>query len=428
MNTIDLSKLPRKYGVGANKDKQVIDWESSKGCVIPCVYKDDNLLIKIKDYKTIKSKLIIGNDDVDSFEISTGNLLKCKLGGFIRNIPNYKYKVGQTLTTNTGLIRIIECKKQSLYGNAIENTYKFECLKCGYSCGSHMKGGNVLKELWISEHSLDRGYGCSCCVGLVAVLGINTIWDTHRFLIDNFGLDEEFAKKYTFGTREKGKFICKSCNKVKEISPLRVIYSNSIGCICNSGYYPEKFMDGILNQLDINFKTQLTKTDVEWCDKYRYDFYLHDYNMIIETHGMQHYRERSKQSNFKRTLQEEQLNDKLKRELALKNGIEHYIVVDCRYSELEYIRNSILKSELNELFDLSKIDWEKANLYAIFSNKKKEAWEYWNSENNNKNISKLANKLKLKNDTIRRYLRLGDKLGMCEYKVYNRKGGVDLNE
>ena len=35
------------------------------------------------------------------------------------------------------------------------------------------------------------------------------------------------------------------------------------------------------------------------------------------------------------------------------------IVIDCKYSELNYIKRNILDSRLNEIFDLSIIDWLK---------------------------------------------------------------------
>ena len=49
-----------------------------------------------------------------------------------------------------------------------------------------------------------------------------------------------------------------------------------------------------------------------------------------------------------RTLEEEQENDELKKSLAIKNGIKDYLVIDCRESEMEFIKSNILKSQLNQ--------------------------------------------------------------------------------
>ena len=118
---------------------------------------------------------------------------------------------------------------------------------------------------------------------------------------------------------------------------------------------PEKFMWNVLRELNIEFKTQLNKKDFKWCQSYKYDFYVSSLDMIIETNGMQHY-ERGFESCKGRTLKEEQKNDRLKKELALNNNIKNYVVIDCRKSELEWLKENVIK-ELNRYFDLSNIDW-----------------------------------------------------------------------
>ena len=117
---------------------------------------------------------------------------------------------------------------------------------------------------------------------------------------------------------------------------------------------PEKFMWNVLKELNIEFKSQLNKKDFDWCQNYRYDFYIPSLNMVVETHGEQHYEENVWGSS--KNLEEEQLNDRLKKELALNNNIKNYIVVDCRKSELEWLKENTIK-ELDRYFDLSNIDW-----------------------------------------------------------------------
>lgn len=151
----------------------------------------------------------------------------------------------------------------------------------------------------------------------------------------------------------------------------------------------------------------------------RYDFYFKFNNkgFIHETHGRQHYEKTGENSKFIKTLKEEQENDRIKKQLALNNGIkeENYIVIDCRKSELEFIKNNILKSRLNELFDLSKIDWLKAEEFAL-SNRVKEACELWNNIQI-KNIKEIEIKMNLSKTTIIDYLKRGEKLGWTKYKT-----------
>lgn len=296
--------------------------------------------------------------------------------------------------------------------NQNKKWYKYTCNVCGWTKG------------WIEESKLTTSKkGCSCCANRTAVLGINTIWDTHKWLVDDFGLYEEFAKTNTYGVKDKGIFICKDCGNILKKNTRDVIERKSIGCTCGDGRsYPEKFMTNILVQLDIGFMTQLNKTTFKWCDKYKYDFYIPKNNMIIETHGIQHY---EKKKGFYKTLGEEQENDRCKEKLARENRIENYVVIDCRYSDLEWIKDNILKSKLNELFDLSKINWLKCEESAL-KNTVKEVCEYWKNKNDNETTNDLAKIFKCSRSAITQYLKNGTKLGWVNYdeKIEMKKSAI----
>jgi hypothetical protein len=166
-----------------------------------------------------------------------------------------------------------------------------------------------------------------------------------------------------------------------------------------------------INQLK-KFKTQLTRLDYNWINKFKYDFYLYDYNLIIETHGLQHYEDNT---NWKMSLKEVQENDILKKNLALSNDIkpENYIVIDCRYSELDFIKQNILNSRLNDIFDLSNIDWED----LWISVQKSIMLEACEIKKNNPQyfILDIADMLNIGYQATRSYILRGSKLGLCTY-------------
>lgn len=67
---------------------------------------------------------------------------------------------------------------------------------------------------------------------------------------------------------------------------------------------------------------------------YRYDYYIADYNLIIEYNGIQHYKE----TNFLHsTLEENQEHDKIKMEEALKNGYYYLIIPYSAYQRISEI-------------------------------------------------------------------------------------------
>ena len=123
--------------------------------------------------------------------------------------------------------------------------------------------------------------------------GINDIPTTTPWMIPYFQGGYEEAKKYTSNSHQKIRPICPDCGRVKDKEmTLNTIYRNeSIGCICSDNIsYCEKFIFNVLSQLNLDFKTQLTKTTFKWIGHKRYDFYFKVDNeeIIIETHGKQH--------------------------------------------------------------------------------------------------------------------------------------------
>ncbi len=220
--------------------------------------------------------------------------------------------------------------------------------------------------------------------------------------------------KYSCNTKDKFYIICDKCygaSKNKK-SIVNMVFQG-IGCeYCSDGIsIPEKFMSNILNQLNIKYKKQLASNNFKWCGYFRYDFYLPKYSMIIETNGKQHYEDNT---NFKHSLYEEKMNDLFKYKCA-KSHVDNYIVIDCRYSELEWLKENIIK-ELNGYFDLSNIDWELAweesqNSLCI------KAWELWNS---GLTTSDIGNNLSLTKETIIKYLKIGKEIDKCNYS--SKKG------
>lgn len=367
-----------------------IDWENSVGKEIEYEYiwKETYTkgVFKIVGYELENQKIYF-----EEYEkgIYVGNLTRCKLGGIL-NFISFKYEIG-TIINNLTII-----DKEYRYDKKHKlKYYKYHCNKCN-------------NEGWIKEGKLKEGGGCNaCCLyGKKAVLGINTIWDKARWMVD-FGVSEEDAKTHTPCSAKKITVKCPDCGKFKKVTPNIIYQTHSIQCSCGDGIsYPEKLMESVLIQLGVEYEKQYKP---DWSQNKRYDFYLSDIDVIIETHGIQHY----KCSNRGRSLKEEQESDELKEELALKNGIKNYIVIDCRESELEYIRVNMLGSELNKLFDLSNINWEKCNEYGL-KNKVKEVCDYY-KEHLGISTTDLAKKLGVSRKTIIKYLKQGAKMNWCEY-------------
>lgn len=263
-------------------------------------------------------------------------------------------------------------------------------------------------EFKMSWDLFKRGTRCPYCCNRKVLQGYNDIYTTDRWMCD-LGVSEEDAKTHTKCSGKKVRVICPNCKKEKEMIISSIYKKKSISCTCGDGVsYPEKFIMSFLNQLNIKYKTQLSKKDFSWIGSKRYDFYF-EYNnkkYIIETHGMQHYDDK-----FYTKKEEEQKNDLYKKELALNNGIDCYIELDCRKSNIDWIKNSIIHSELNNIFNLNNIDWNLCDSNG-YKNIVRQSCEMFN---NGKNTDEIAQILKVSKTTICNYLNIGTSLNWCVY-------------
>lgn len=226
--------------------------------------------------------------------------------------------------------------------------------------------------------------------------------------------NEEDADKYSYKSAQKITFKCPECGEERNNLKIYSAVERGFNCqYCADGIsIPEKFGINLFKQIGIEFETQYSPS---WSKRYKYDFYIPSLNVIIETHGNQHYEEMNKYSKFARTLEEEKKNDLFKYNLAIVNSIkiEDYIVVNCRYSEFELLRENYFNS-LSILFDLNNIDWD-----MIWMNSQKsvvsKVWDMWNNKDENDTAKTIAKELKISKEVCIRHLKKGNIIGKCSY-------------
>ena len=243
--------------------------------------------------------------------------------------------------------------------------WDYELNKCSpkdisYSSNGFSRKGYYFKCLVHPEHNSELKDISSFTTshGSLSCYQCKSIATTNPEFIKYF-VDAKDPYIYSHGSMAKVLMKCPDCGFQKKCI-INDVTRQGFSCNkCGDGIsYPEKFMFSLLEQLNIIFQTQLSNAIFKWCNIYKYDFYIPSLNCIIETHGLQHYEEQLQTIKNVRSLQDEQINDIFKEQLAKANGIndDHYIVIDCRYSTMEWIREQILSSKLAELLDLSKID------------------------------------------------------------------------
>ena len=387
------------------KRGKYVNWSNiEKGFIFKTQHKDYGYNeFEFKKYED--SYLFLKYKNLDISKIKSDSFMNGKIGGIIRAITsNFKIEIGTKFKDKKRDLLITSREYRRGKNNHNKKWYKYTCNKCGWIEG------------WIREDHLNNGAGCSCCAGRTAVLGINTIWDTDRWMVSIIG--EKFAKSNVCNSTVKVKPRCPICGieKNKEMSINTIYNRKKVPCnVCGDGFnYTEKIMYNVLRGTGVDFTTQLSKTTFKWCNNYRYDFYIPSLNMIIETHGIQHYEEKSSNSKFN-PLKEIQKNDRYKEKLAKENGIDHYIIIDCRKSELEWIKNNILNSELNNYFDFDEIDWKNINKLSLSSISYDIATAYKN--NSNLTTVELADMFKISTNSVLKYLKVFSKNGYIDFDI-----------
>lgn len=310
---------------------------------------------------------------------------------------NYKYDIGDKIKCKDGTYSTIIDKTK---GHRGASAYICRCSR-----------GHTYERL---QTRIDRM--CPYCSNTIIKRGINDISTTNKEMFSML-VDKDFGYTHCENSNKKTDFECPTCKRIIYKSPCLVKEQGLCCPNCSDGYsYPEKFMMNLLNAIEIDYITQYSSKYAEWCGKYRYDFYIPHIDCIIEVHGNQHYEDSSWGSCEK--VQENDLN---KQELAEKH-VSRYVVLDARDSSLKHMRQSILRSELDDILMLycysNKFTWKeihKKSISPIIST----IVDHYNSGITN--ISELSEILKISKQTVVRYLKEATYLNLCNYDPEQKK-------
>lgn len=164
------------------------------------------------------------------------------------------------------------------------------------------------------------------------------------YYINDIGFKARLSKEYEAleeyqGANTKIKFKHK-CGFIWKATPHSILFDGVYCPQCSQRISKgERKIYDILTKKEINFERELT---FSWSQGRRYDFYLPDYSLIIEFHGIQHYEDIPWRNDT--TLAERQEIDNLKEFLANKNGYKYLIISYIDFKDI----NKILTNWFND--------------------------------------------------------------------------------
>ncbi|HKM02172.1 MAG TPA: hypothetical protein VJ083_08995 [Sedimentibacter sp.] len=402
-----------------------IDWFKSIGNHVIVNANKKDYVVNIIDYNKDISKITIEyNGNIKSLSVSQfryGNFKKFLgvKGDYkpqkirLNSRKPHKYNIGDILyDKNFNAFEIIEKLRDTFIRKNNEKIYKYHCNVCG-------------DEDYLSEYRIiNEKLGCKVCSNKKIKKGFNDIWTTNPELAKLLANPED-GYLYSSKSGIKVDWLCVNCSNVIKAKRISDIKRRGVSCPrCSDGIsYPNKIMYNILTQLNINFEYEKSFSWSRKIKRIRYDFYIDNISSIIEVNGRQHYEDSLFSLIGGYTTEEQQENDFMKYKLAKENNIGYYIVIDAKKSELEYIKNSILNSDLPRLlkFNESDIDWLLCDKQATHSMVIK-VGEIFNTIS--KNTTDISNITKLAPCTVRNYLHITNKLGITNYipTYYSERG------
>lgn len=164
--------------------------------------------------------------------------------------------------------------------------------------------------------------GCGCKKCSTQKNGIKKRKDNQTFIdecIKKHGDLYDYSVTEYVKDNEKVKIKCKACDKFFEQSPRH--HLNGEGCpICKQSRL-EKYLMIFFDKNKITYKREVNNTIFKWIGLQSFDFYLPDYNIVIECQGGQHFKEVKRFGGYKSFL----LNlkrDIKKNNLCKKNNIK----------------------------------------------------------------------------------------------------------
>lgn len=254
--------------------------------------------------------------------------------------------------------------------------------------------------------SLLRGAGCPYCSNKKVLVGFNDIATTSPDIF-MYLANPENGYKYTRWSNTRVDFRCPLCGHIQNRKIASVAHRGfSCECCSDTMSYPNKFGRAFFDQLPLNeYKTEYNP---KWAQSYVYDIYfkLNEQEYLVELDGLQHVR-----GGFSVPLEEISKTDKEKDYLAKENNVR-LIRIDCKKSDMDYIKDNIKHSELGSLFDCEEIDWNLCAQRAQ-SNWVKIVCDLWMS--GMRSFEELSKTLHIGNSTVREYINQGVKLGWCDY-------------
>lgn len=304
VNYVDLSTLPRRG--------KSIDWKATNHTV-PFKYHDTEGTLHIK-YSPSESKTVMIDITYNNTTVTqqVTNLKKVKLNYVTTQNKKYTmqdYNVGDIVK---GCEVLAIKKKSDKYFYLVYNIKEEVYGTISNHKLSTLKNGNYVPYRTVPQSKMLY----------------------HQKHVHKYIKNKEDLFNYRHTSRKYIKTVCPNCHMERRVRVTDLTRDNYT-CTCSKSYssFGERVTQAYLDILNVQYVREYRFKDL---GLKRFDFYLPEFNTVVEVHGMQHYQEVTGYMNHEVTKQ----SDIEKRQYCKDHDIT-YVEIDARKSTFKHVIDSL---------------------------------------------------------------------------------------
>lgn len=204
----------------------------------------------------------------------------------------------------------------------------------------------INNHVYLQQPNNHESHGCSVCNNVRLHSGTNLKWSMEKmynYCKDN-DLDLPLLNQDYTNNKDAYTYVCPKHGNYEQSWDKHL---QGRGCpVCNKSR-GEYMVQSILDELGIKYECQKTFDNLVDVRKLSYDFYLPDYNTLIEYQGIQHYLPKTFGGITKEqaldNFHKQQYHDKLKRDYASNNNYNLIEVNSNNINKLPVILKGLVK-------------------------------------------------------------------------------------
>lgn len=369
---IDLSSLPK------NKGGKRISWKHVDNNCIPFSYGSVSGLMKITYSEQRKgTSYLLCEFEGKTLVKASNDIQRCRFGNLLEAIIyDHIYDVGDKVNNSI----ILEQLRLKNTNNVMYRAYKLKCLTTNKF---YISSESNLRKSKLSPYETNHYFH--------EKNSLYSVKELRKYIVDI-----DYAKTINKGSRKSVLCRCDRCGFERNVEAYHLNYYGFKCNKCSSTIsYPERMMCALLEINNIRYQTQKRFNAL---GEKRFDFYLIDYNTVIETHGEQHYRPIGF-FDFDKITE----SDKVKKEYCINNKIK-YVAIDCSKSDMDFILSNINlefiknknKDKLEDILIKSESEFSKSMIeeYKSGVTIKKLALKYHSTPDRIRGLLKRTNNYK----------------------------------